>query len=24
VSGAAVPVDGATTARCYPYGSLEL
>jgi len=24
VSGAAVPVDGATTARCYPYGSLDL
>jgi len=24
VSGAALPVDGATTARCYPYGSVEL
>lgn len=24
VSGASVTVDGATTARCYPYGSIEL
>lgn len=24
VSGAAIAVDGATTARCYPYGSIDL
>jgi len=24
VSGAAIPVDGATTARCYPYGEIDL
>lgn len=24
VSGAALPVDGATTARCYPYGRVDL